>query len=147
MSFRSTTTVGLALLSLLGCAEGFVPDEHEIADGAPVHIMPSLATLTAGSELVLRVRSDADNDFVFNPCLRLLEVQVDGRWREVEEDRTCPLPGMQLPSRGQVDALITLPPDLAAGNYRVRLTFSEYSSSGGRPQVSAPFRVRDPSME
>ena len=133
--------LSLFALSLLGCTEGFVPSEHEIADGAPVHIVPSRFTLTAGDDLMLRIHSAADDALVFNACSRLLEVQTDARWRQVEEDRTCPLPGMQLPSGGEVDVLVTLPAHLDAGDYRVRLTFSDSRRSGEQSQVSAPFRV------
>jgi len=93
--------------------------------------------------LTLVIRTDAT--YAFNPCGRLVEREVDGAWRPVEEPgRICTMAAWLLEPRATRTATTELPAALDAGRYRLLVALTREGSTPPAERlqaVSAPFAV------
>ena len=113
----------------------------------PVALRLDAARYAPGARVGITIVNRADARYTFNPCPRVVEHEVDGAWRAVEEDRVCTMEAWLLDPRGTREATTELPARLAAGRYRMVIAFSQEAvGADGRPvqpvrAVSAPFDV------
>ena len=98
-----------------------------------------------GARVTLALINRTPFTYVFNPCTRVLEREVDGAWQAVEEPaRACTMEASTVaPGMGR-GAATDLPAMLAAGRYRlvIALTREGATAPATRLQaISAPIVV------
>jgi hypothetical protein len=135
----------VVLAWLIACGgEAFAPRPYELQGGAPVRIEVPEGPHRPGTLVDISVRNGGDREYVWNPCMRTLELQTDDGWTPVQEnDRWCTLEGWILKSGGHTDASTDIPGSVSAGVYRFHYSFSreEGDSYASDEQVSNPFGV------
>jgi hypothetical protein len=92
----------------------------------------------------LTLVNPTNNTYTYNPCTRLLEREVSGRWTQLEEMRICTMIAHILAPRSRRAERTELSKGLEPGSYRVILVLSV--SGPGTPgssgvRVSAPITV------
>jgi hypothetical protein len=91
----------------------------------------------------LTITNDGQRNLGYNACTRVIEREA-AEWTAVPEpDRVCTME-LRLLARGETVTEQTDLPALAAGRYRIVLSFSDESATAGAPVrgVSEPFTVR-----
>jgi hypothetical protein len=137
--------LAVLLVSLIACgADAFSPRAYELQGGAPVRITVTEGPHRAGTVVGISVHNGGDHEYLWNPCIRSLELQTSDGWTPVQEkDRWCTLEGWILESGGHTDASTDIPGFISAGVYRLHYSFSreagDYNASDD--QVSNPFEV------
>ena len=98
----------------------------------------------AGATVNLRIVNHDDVGYGFSACQRVVERRRGGAWEAVpEEGRMCTMQLQLLGARQTAMASTELPQPLAAGDYRIAITFSreEGPMPPGREPTAAPAPV------
>jgi hypothetical protein len=102
------------------------------------------ATYASRDDVKLTLTNDTHRNLGYNACTRVIEREAGAGWTAVPEpDRICTME-LRLLARGETVSEQTDLPALAAGRYRIALSFSDESADAGTPVrgVSEPFTVR-----
>lgn len=98
----------------------------------------------AGGRVVMTLENPTAQQFVFNPCNRVLERESNGSWSTVDEgNRVCTMMAWYLQPHSSRTGDTTLPGGIAAGRYRVSLVLTVEGATPTNPirVVSAPFTI------
>ena len=139
-------TLAMACFLCLGaCSErAFEPQAPELSDVASVRIMIAAGTYAPGSRVELAVQNQSVVEYVWNPCLRTLQLHSTLGWVSVDEgERVCTLEGWLLRPDQRISATTDLAARLPSGEYRFRYGFGRTSGdyTVSDYQVSNPFGV------
>ena len=126
---------------------GSAPDNTGGASDARQHVALELdrTRYAAGATVNLRIVNRDDVGYGFSACQRAIEHRRGGTWETVpEEGRMCTMQLQLLGARHTAMATTELPTPLAAGEYRIAITFSreEGPVPPGREPTAAPAPVR-----
>ena len=158
MKIRVSVITLLALSA--GCGTAAVQSDTAAAAPAPSGSMqpspaPSMSSATLKlvldratygprDDVKMTITNDAQRNLGYNACTRVIEREAGAEWTPVPEpDRVCTME-LRLLARGETVSEQTDLPALAAGRYRIALSFSDESAAAGTPVrgVSEPFTVR-----
>ena len=119
--------------------EGGTPSASSGTGTQPIAITVDRAAYAPGATVGLRIVNGSDATFGYNPCTRSVEREQSGAWTTLppEPDRVCTMELRLLQPRQTVSATTDLPRSLAAGRYRLLLSFSREDASAGGSNVSA----------
>ena len=124
-----------------------MPSTSSGAGAQPITVTVDRAAYAPGATVGLRIVNGSDGTFGYNPCTRTVEREGGGAWTAVPEpDRVCTMELRLLDGRATVSTTTDVPRSLAAGRYRLVLSFSREDASAtantGAVRVpSNPFRV------
>ena len=144
MSLRTRSTVTVLAVALLACGEPFQPLAHEVPTGASVRVTVAPGEYRSGASVPLIVRNLGDQHYIWNPCMRGLEVNAGLGWVAVAEpDRWCNALGWILHPGDRTQTTTDLDAPLPPGEYRLRFGFSRRAGDFNvtDQQVSNPFTV------
>ena len=128
----------LLALALAACAtprtdpERDMPSTSSGAGTQPITVTVDRATYAPGATVGLRIVNATDGTFGYNPCTRTLEREQAGAWVAAPEPgRVCTRELRILAGRTTVSTTTDVPRSLAAGQYRLVLSFSPEDASAG----------------
>lgn len=99
------------------------------------------ATVEPGDSVTLVLVNESSGAIGYNLCTSALQRQSGGEWQRVASERVCTLELRTLEPGNEDDYTLTLPEDLAAGEYRF-ITSIERMATGDRVGLtSEPIQV------
>jgi hypothetical protein len=119
-------------------------DTGDVPAGGELELRTDKSSYRAGEQMSLTLINPTSNSYAFNPCTRLIEREVSGRWTQLEEMRMCTMIAHILAARSRRTEKTELTKGIEPGSYRVILLLSPQRSGAateGGVRLSAPITV------
>jgi hypothetical protein len=116
-------------------------DTGNVPMGGELELRTDKGSYRPGEQMELTLINPTNNTYTYNPCTRLLERAVSGRWTQLEERRICTMIAHVLAPRSRRNERTELTSGLEPGSYRVILVLS---ASGPGVPGSAGVRLTAP---
>lgn len=115
-------------------------DTVTIPDSGEVQLRTDKTSYRGGEEVALTLINPTKFSYAYNPCTRLIEREVNGKWVELEEARVCTMIAHILAPRSSRSEKTTLTSGLEPGRYRLILMLS----AQGQAEESRGVRLSAP---